>query len=132
MISEECSEALKKICLRPSCEETHDAGFFRGAVMLPVEFADPRHLQEDVPAEAGTGGKVQQEQGSGVDEARHVFGPFQVAGHPVQVFCYAREHGASSRSTIQVSLLPPPWELLTTSEPGCMATRVRPPVVTCS
>src|SRR5258708_2055422 len=32
----------------------------------------------------------------------------------------------------QVSRLPPPWELLTTREPGFRATRVRPPGVTCT
>ena len=37
---------------------------------------------------------------------------------------------ASLVSTIQVSLLPPPWDELTTREPGRRATRVRPPRVT--
>ena len=35
-----------------------------------------------------------------------------------------------SGAMIQVSLLPPPWELFTTSEPSRSATRVRPPLVT--
>ena len=35
--------------------------------------------------------------------------------------------GASSSSRTQVSLLPPPWELLTTRLPLRRATRVRPP-----
>jgi hypothetical protein len=33
-------------------------------------------------------------------------------------------------STTQVSLLPPPWDELTTRDPGWRATRVRPPRVT--
>ena len=35
--------------------------------------------------------------------------------------------GGASPSSTQVSLLPPPCELLTTSEPRVRATRVRPP-----
>ena len=39
--------------------------------------------------------------------------------------------GAVTRvSTTQVSLLPPPWDELTTREPGRRATRVSPPRVT--
>ena len=48
------------------------------------------------------------------------------------MFCATRDSIAlvSSVSTIQVSLLPPPWEELTTREPLRRATRVSPPVVT--
>src|SRR5690606_17548730 len=60
-----------------------------------------------------------------LQHARQVLGPLQVAGHPVQVGGSAAQHAASS--TIQVSLVPPPCDELTTSEPSRNATRVRPP-----
>src|SRR5687768_13558248 len=37
-----------------------------------------------------------------------------------------------SPSRIQVSLVPPPWDELTTSEPSFSATRVRPPGAICT
>ena len=53
-------------------------------------------------------------------------GTLDVAGRPVQRLGDAAQH---QRST-QVSLLPPPCEELTTSEPGRSAARVRPPGTT--
>ena len=65
-----------------------------------------------------------------VEEARDVLGALDVARRPVERFgdpaqhrraphlCHARTH---------VSLLPPPCDELTTSEPGRSAVRVRPP-----
>src|SRR6202012_2899053 len=38
-----------------------------------------------------------------------------------------RAHRQPRQSTIQVSLVPPPCDELTTSEPSCNATRVSPP-----
>ncbi len=56
------------------------------------------------------------------DQARGVLRPLQVAAHPVQTVGDAREHQST-----QVSLLPPPCDELTTSEPRRSATRVNPP-----
>ena len=64
------------------------------------------------------------------NQARVVLGPLQVAAEPVDTFGCTGEHQPASVSTIQVSLLPPPWEELTTSEPFRRATRVSPPAVT--
>src|SRR4029078_11557199 len=70
------------------------------------------------------GGKGCDAQGR-VDGAREIFRPLDIAGQPVQVFSGTRQHLYSSK--IQVSLVPPPWLELTTSEPSFSATRVRPP-----
>ena len=56
------------------------------------------------------------------DDAGHVLGALDVAAHPVDGFRDAAQHEST-----QVSLLPPPCEELTTSEPFFSATRVRPP-----
>src|SRR5690606_14021407 len=60
-----------------------------------------------------------------VEHARQVLGALQIARHPIQVGSCATQHAQSS--TIQVSLVPPPWDELTTSEPSRNATRVSPP-----
>src|SRR3984885_3319843 len=66
-----------------------------------------------------------------LDGAGDVIGPLHRACEPEQIVGRAREHGGqadpSGSSTIQVSLVPPPWLELTTSEPSFSATRVRPP-----
>ena len=60
-------------------------------------------------------------------EPRDVLRPLEIAPHPVErVGDPGEDHGSRGAST-QVSLLPPPWEELTTNEPGRSATRVRPP-----
>ena len=56
-----------------------------------------------------------------------VFCSLQVPPHPIQRVGNAGEHQAFLSARTQVSLLPPPWEELTTYEPGLSATRVRPP-----
>ena len=56
---------------------------------------------------------------------RQVFGPLQIAAHPVEMRCGTRQHDYSSRT--QVSLVPPPCDEFTTSDPSASATRVRPP-----
>src|SRR3984957_12815304 len=66
-----------------------------------------------------------------LDGAGDVIGPLHRAGEPEQIVGRAREHRGqadpSGSSTIQVSLVPPPWLELTTSDPSFSATRVRPP-----
>ena len=88
--------------------------------------------QEPAPAALFGGFGLAQERGLVIDieHAGGVFGALGVARHPVQVVGSAAEHGYSSR--IQVSLVPPPWLLLTTNEPSCSATRVRPPGTICT
>ena len=62
-----------------------------------------------------------------VQQAARVLGPLDVAARPVERLCDPAQHQA--RST-QVSLLPPPCEELTTSEPSRSAARVSPPGTT--
>ena len=59
------------------------------------------------------------------EDAREIFRALDVAREPVQVVGGAREHAYVSST--QVSLVPPPWLELTTSEPFFSATRVSPP-----
>ena len=64
-----------------------------------------------------------------LEQACRVFGALEIAAQPVQVVGHAREHllATSTHSSTHVSLLPPPCEELTTSDPRRRATRVRPP-----
>ena len=91
--------------------------------------------------------RVEHEVEVDVDEARHIFRALDAAAHPVNRIRDATEHqvmapvaeiasapgGAASPSAMtlsastQVSLVPPPWEEFTTSDPGFKATRVSPP-----
>ncbi|MCY1455190.1 hypothetical protein D9M71_723050 [compost metagenome] len=61
-----------------------------------------------------------------VQHAGGVLGALGVAAHPEQVVGGSAQHVQFSSST-HVSLVPPPWLLLTTSEPSVSATRHRPP-----
>src|SRR5450755_1119503 len=72
------------------------------------------------------GGKGGDSQGR-VDGSRDIFRAFDIAGEPVQVLGGARQLAMVYSSSIQVSLVPPPWLELTTSEPSFSATRVNPP-----
>src|SRR3546814_3575874 len=72
-----------------------------------------------------------------VEDARHVLGALDVAHHPVEIVGGAAQHQSSparmseiSSSSTQVSLVPPPWLELTTSEPSRSAPRVSPPGTT--
>src|ERR1700679_2359339 len=66
-----------------------------------------------------------------LDGAGDVIGALHRAGEPEKIVGGARKHRIyaepSGSSTIQVSLVPPPWLELTTSDPSFSATRVRPP-----
>src|ERR1700693_236943 len=66
-----------------------------------------------------------------LDGAGDVIGPLHRACEPEEIVGGAREHrrqaDPSGSSMIQVSLVPPPWLELTTSDPSFKATRVRPP-----
>ena len=94
----------------------------------------------------GQGRCVELEKEPDVEQAGHVFGTLEVAAHPEEVFGDAAEHLRSSRAIVmarqrpaeraapscrtQVSLVPPPCELLTTRLPSGRATRVSPPGMT--
>ena len=65
-----------------------------------------------------------------VEHARGVLGALDVARHPEELVGGAAEHvgpPVASCASTQVSLVPPPCDELTTSEPSRSATRVRPP-----
>src|SRR5690348_6141333 len=62
-----------------------------------------------------------------VEQAGASFRPLQIASQPIQIAGNPPQHGAPST---QVSLLPPPCDELTISEPSRSATRVRPPANT--
>ena len=73
-----------------------------------------------------------------IEHAREVHRTLEVARHPVEMIGGAAQHSGSHRAaprrparpSTQVSLVPPPCEELTTSEPSRSATRVRPPGTT--
>src|SRR5690625_3850375 len=100
-----------------------------------------------LPAKIHLARQVEQQVAVDVDQAGGVLGTLEIAGEPVQIAGDSGQHdqdsfvlradlrgcvsaGAPTRSTIQVSLLPPPCEEFTTREPLTRATRVKPPVVT--
>ena len=64
---------------------------------------------------------------AGLGEARHVLRALDLARHPEQVFGGPSEHLSVSPRRTQVSLVPPPCEEFTTSDPFFSATRVSPP-----
>src|SRR5210317_174289 len=96
----------------------------RREFLLALDDAD-----QTVPARLRTLRYIQDKLGVGVGQTGHILGAFQIARHPVQAFGDTREH-AVHRSSIHVSLLPPPCDEFTTSDPLRIATRVSPPGVT--
>src|SRR5262249_29292301 len=112
-------------------EETDDVVLTARLVELGELAARADEVDERLPAERYPARQGHREDGVDVDQPRGVLRALEVAAEPVEVVGEPRQHqAASSTSTTQVSLLPPPCELLTTSEPLTSATRVRPPVVT--
>ena len=73
---------------------------------------------------------VEHEAHRDIELAHGVLGTLEIAAHPVEAVSNARKH--SRHSSTHVSLLPPPWDELTTSEPFSRATRVRPPGTICT
>ena len=119
--------------LRRRERQIFDDVLFVGFVIGLVEAgADAGGEQRRIPfiGLADIGGGQRGDAKRRVDGAREIFRPLDIAGQPVQVFGGARQHAkalALYSSRIQVSLVPPPWLELTTSEPSFSATRVRPP-----
>jgi hypothetical protein len=103
--------------------------------VLFIAYAEPlvedrigiEDTHQHVPLGLGAAGNIHDQVVVGSDEACRILGTFDVTRHPVHPFRDPRQHGYSRPSTIQVSLLPPPWEEFTTSDPSTIATRVRPP-----
>ena len=111
------------------------------ACAISIEVAGPLQSggiaergNEALPVGFGAGAaRVEHEAHGDVELAHGILGPLEVAAHPIEAVGNAGEHlGFSLKSTrcyssTHVSLLPPPCEELTTSEPFSSATRVRPP-----
>ena len=112
-------------------EEADDVVLAVGLVELREEAVRSDQVHERLPSELHPARQVHREDRVDVDETRRVLRALEVTAEPVEVVGETREHQAvSSTSTTHVSLLPPPCELLTTSDPLTSATRVSPPVVT--
>ena len=114
-------------------EESADVAL--GGVVRPVEALEQVGGTGDVdqraPAEGQPQGEVHDQVGVHRDQPRGRVRAFEMATEPVDPFSDPRQDvGAHCSSTTQVSLLPPPWDELTTMEPLRIATRVSPPVVT--
>ena len=111
----------------PSCHSTQSLTLTAGGLVVVLEHSDPRRRALTIcsHARAAIGDSASSRAWKLTSRSRvDVLGPLEVARHPVERVGDPGEH--QSRST-QVSLLPPPCEELTTSEPSRSATRVRPP-----
>src|SRR5690606_39791817 len=71
-------------------------------------------LDQVVPAHTEPARQVQQQAVVDPDQARRVLRSLQIASRPVDSLRHRGQHQRASVSTIQVSLLPPPWEEFTT------------------
>ena len=100
----------------------------RVGIAVPLDIPGiAQRRQHSLPAAVrADSGLVEHQVEIDIDQPRGVFGPLQVAAHPVQTVGDSGKHSRYCHST-QVSLLPPPCEEFTTSEPLRSATRVRPP-----
>ena len=97
-----------------------------GATVGGLEL-DHRVQRREVPA-VGVRLAIEPEIEADVDQPRGVLRAFEIAADPVERVGDARQqHRQPQSSSTQVSLLPPPCDELTTSDPLRSATRVRPP-----
>src|SRR5271155_1017329 len=108
-------------------EEVEDRGVVRGLVGLGEEFALAENREQRRPRLRVARRTLDQQMVVDVEQARAPFGSFKVASSPEEMTRDTSEHQASST---QVSLLPPPCEEFTISDPSRNATRVRPPAST--
>ena len=112
--------------------ESENVGERRGVDLAVVGCGRLRSFEQLRPAlSAGVWQLVEAELEIHVEQASCLDRALEVTAHPVQSVRDAGEHRIfealiHARST-QVSLLPPPCEELTTSEPRRSATRVSPP-----
>ena len=89
-----------------------------------------QNIDHDVPGGLCAFRNIHDQMVIGLNQPRSILRSLQVTRHPIQPLGDAGEHAHALPSTIQVSLLPPPCEELTTREPFLSATRVSPPGVT--
>src|SRR5579863_4013539 len=108
-------------------EEVENGGVVGGRVCFREQFALAENRQQRRPRLRVARRTLDQQVVVDVEQARAPFGTLQVAGSPEKMTRDSPEHQASST---QVSLLPPPCDELTISEPSRNATRVRPPAST--
>src|ERR1019366_67381 len=128
--------------LRIEGEKAHHAGLRGCAVAFEKGSAVAGGVHDGLPLIGEVLRQVEHQIVIDVEEAGDVFGAFDVAAEPVDGVGDPAEQGygvchgyccwpppgvGEGAARTQVSLLPPPCEELTTSEPLRMATRVRPP-----
>src|SRR4030095_12541347 len=122
-------------------EKTYDLVFSHGlAVSLLENLHVAGSIDQWLPLMSGRQRKIELQVEIDSDKARDVFSALGVTRHPMHGICdaakqrtfFARHDAATSglRLSTQVSLLPPPCDEFTTSEPFLSATRVRPPAIT--
>src|SRR5690606_21766323 len=92
--------------------------------------AAARDLDQHVPLEAGLPRQVEQQIAIDAREPSRRLGALEITRAPVDALRDSRQKAHVSPATIHVSLLPPPCEEFTTSDPRLSATRVKPPGVT--
>ena len=105
---------------------------FASSYCLKKAAAQPavKHGRFPFVAGADIGQRQRREPLRGVENAREIFRALDVARQPEKIVGGAGEHALDHRphpSRTHVSLVPPPWLELTTSEPAFIATRVKPP-----
>ena len=106
-------------------------GFGARTVQLVEQRSCAGNVDQRSPAKRQAHGQVHEQVGVDVDQAGGGVRAFEVAAEPIDPLGDPGQNGAvHSSSTTQVSLLPPPWDELTTVEPLRKATRVSPPVLT--
>ena len=113
-------------------EEFDHPRLVRQPVTVPEVGLVAEREHQRVPEPSVADRPLEREIERGLGGPRDVLGPLDLAVHPVDAFGDAGEHcGMKPQvppdSTTHVSLLPPPWEELTTSDPFTSATLVRPP-----
>jgi len=112
-----------------------DHVFARGHRMFGgKEFLVARGVDHRLPLFLDAHRQIQHQAQVDVHKPRHILRALDVAAHPINGIRDATEHQWIPSASLpppldntQVSLLPPPWDEFTTSEPFLSATRVRPP-----
>ena len=128
--------------LRVESQEAHHVLAGGAAVAFQKHRAVAGDVHDRLPLAGEFLRQIERQVVVNVQKSNHIFGAFDVAaqpvygiGHPAQkgisvrhdYCCWPPLPAAAGASSTHVSLLPPPCEELTTSEPLRMATRVSPP-----
>src|SRR5262249_50205628 len=104
-----------------------DRPFVVGGIVLGKHIPLAGHGQQRPPFIPGFARILHQHPVVYVEQPGAPFRPLKIASQAKQIAGNPPQHGAPST---QVSLLPPPCDELTISEPSRSATRVRPPANT--